>query len=86
MFQQLERAGFGCNWSNPEKSEAKARISACTPEFGLFHALIFSLLSQRGYPNRKVGNARHAESDVSVLPVASNTGEFAGGYNLAWET
>jgi hypothetical protein len=78
MFQQLERAGFGCNWSNPEKSEAKARISACTPEFGLFHAVILSLLSKRGYPNRKAGNARHADSEVSVLPVASNTGDSLG--------
>ena len=79
MFRQLERAGFGVRLERSTKSEAKARIPFLTPEFGLFHAVILSLLSKRGYPNRKAGNARHAESEISVLPVASNTGDIRRG-------
>jgi len=79
MCHQLERATLRVQLEQSSQPKAKRPDFRLHPGVGLFHVLILSLLSQRGYPNRKVGNARHAESEISVLPVASNTGDIRRG-------
>lgn len=72
------------------KPKYKSPISACHPGVGLFHALIFSLLSQRGYPTSYHVEKRHSllavrqerstcSRETAVLPVAAKNGRLVGG-------